>query len=109
MSATKPVRTRPYVVMFDDCEHIIDASSKPAAIAHLARPRVGSIRVAKGKDVTTFIRAGGIIETAGEYPEREVLPELALPERTDDLPKFLQPSTDDARTHGDASAIDDSQ
>lgn len=65
------MKTRPYYVDFNGKVRMVEASHQNAAIAHLARQLVKSIRPATAKEVAEHYRAGNTVEVAGEEPEQK--------------------------------------
>jgi hypothetical protein len=61
--------TRPYRVVFNGKERIVEAVSRKAVILHCAEDMVSEFGAANGKTVMAFVKGGGSIETAGEKPE----------------------------------------
>jgi hypothetical protein len=94
----KAARTRPYFLVFDGVTHVIDATSGPAAVSHLVQPRIGILRAASNEDVFDFVRGGGVVEVAGEYPEVAPSPEWpvdgAMADPANQIPPVMAGSDD---------------
>lgn len=60
--------TRPYFLTFKGIEHMVDANSPAAAVAHVVGEDVTGLRAAKGSEVSGWIRSGKAIEVAGVKP-----------------------------------------
>lgn len=104
----RPKRLVPYFLTFDGKDYVIEANSRANAVAHLANPRVAVLRPAKPRDIADFVKAGGVIATAGEYPEKDEQPLLLKGDGSGTaLPEVNEHNPGDMRTHGDESAVDD--
>lgn len=64
--------TRPYFLTFKGIEHMVDANSPAAAVAHVVGEDVTGLRAAKGSEVSGWIRSGKAIEVAGVKPAAPV-------------------------------------
>lgn len=69
-------KARVYSAMFDGKERMVEANSAGQAEHHIARvetakvkARIADVHPASSIAVSTFVRNGGLIETAGVMPE----------------------------------------
>lgn len=69
-------KARVYHAIFDGKERMVEANSAGQAKHHIAkvetakvRERIGDVHPASSISVSTFVRGGGVIETAGVMPE----------------------------------------
>jgi hypothetical protein len=59
------VPTRPYFIILNDKEHMVEASTQAAAIQHLIGGQVSELRPARATEVLAWHRAGKPVQTAG--------------------------------------------
>lgn len=62
------VPTRPYFIILNEKEHMVEASTQAAAIQHLIGGQVSELRPARATEVLAWNRAGKLVQTAGAKP-----------------------------------------
>lgn len=66
--------TRPYFVIFQGKEHLVDATSPAAATAKVCAPHVTGVRVARAGEVMAFYQAQAAVTSPNEDQQIERKP-----------------------------------